>query len=425
MIGLIALIFILLKLKHHKKERVVLVYFALILYSLFILLYQLSIFINYGTLTIGSDEQRYFEIIYNKEILSDSLFFPKSTSNTIYFWINYLYRVTSINDFIAILSLRWTNAILYLASYVLVVDVIGNMIKKTPKVTLFDLLYIFLPSSIYMFSRNLRDVYIIFILILLFSLVQRYMSEGFSLKRFLGIIFLIVVITAFRSGFLLVIIALVGFYFVLVDHKNSNVKLNGVRLIIVTFISVLFFLYFQDYFRNVMLVSSVYGFSPQEQSQIYQYSNIQLILTLFRKLLTNAPYLILEPSLINSIKFYLENDLSHIYMPIDYVLLLTYSAINQMIIFPMGVIAMIGVLIKKQEAIVSKSVLLVFILLVTTIYSSSIGSPDIRTKNFFIIPIFILIWSVSVSNGNFIKRRLFVFAFVVINILLIYFGIFF
>jgi len=405
------------KMKKSEQKRNGIVLLAVLFYLLFEILYQLVVFLHWHQLTVGSDEQRYFETASFIGLEFSEIFVPRETSNIIYYLINHLYIITSPNLTIAILLIRISNAFIYVLSYIYIVEIINTSDNfKVKSIVKYDILFLFFPLSIYMFSRNVRESYIL-VLILLNMKYFLFLTRKRTFKNIIFYIISLISLGIFRFGFLIILFCSSWFPYLLMFKKNQKfLKISILLIFIFSGIVLINSNYFTNSLNVLLMLGDNQDLSAQEILSLDFYGKIKELVI---KTIKNFPYFILEPSLFNTFIFNFKNDLSIFYSLVDHVIIFLGTIVNHFIVYPLALITGIKYFKNKNKSLFS-TIILVTALIISVIYSAAIGGTDIRTKALFFSLIIIFIWSeflhnyqkfslISILNANILVSTLMIY----------------
>lgn len=140
-----------------KKNFVAVLFLLYLLYCFFDLVY---LNIDYDTSFHISDASKYYNVAKHSSSITDIIKLQGESTNVFYYFINYYYCYLYGNEFIVSLLIRLNNILLIILTYLLSTQAIS-------KVRLVDYALFLNPLLLTIIARNVRDIYILFFLVLL------------------------------------------------------------------------------------------------------------------------------------------------------------------------------------------------------------------------------------------------------------------
>ncbi len=363
------------------------------LMSVYIVLFTLLVYYSTGEATMGSDMARYFSADEQMRVLSsiERALSQSETSNTFFYAVNYLARLTSPSDVVAILSIRLANVLIFACAYLSALALTEENEKYPSELTVFDYVFLLMPFGIMTASRNVRDVYILYCILELVRMIFSKKTIRFRLVRAVGFAVMLYFLRDLLLPILIVVFAVI---------KLSGTSESRSRKILKSALGILaFFSVTEALFRHSEGVrKTIWGvlfyFSDFEYSYVMSLTLLDTLTILLNKALFGIPYLLLVPSPFNDISFLLNQtqDALSGYLPYELVLVVIQGFINFGFVFPCFLSFLFGARritsSTTRSSGAEKGILGVLIILIL-VYAATVTSPHFRTR-FLIIETFVL-----------------------------------
>ncbi len=381
------------------------------LMSVYIVLFTLLVYYSTGEVTMGSDMARYFNTNDQLNVLSslERALAQSETSNTFFYLVNYLARITSPSELVAILSIRLSNIMIFGCAYLSAVKLAGQNEKNSPSLTIFDYAFLLMPFGIMVASRNLRDIYILYCLL---ELTRLLFSGKDTRYRALKIITFAILLHFLRKLLLPILMVLFLIIKVSENLKNTRRKIMMTITFIITLFAILeiMFSHIEAVRRTIWGV--LFFFSDLEYQRIQSMSLFVTLFQLITRAVSGIPYLIMLPSPFNDLTFSFTRlqIVSSGYLSYEFMLVFLQSIINYGFVFPCLLFTIRKLFIKRTflgDKRKLEYALLGIIVVLTAIYAATVKSPHFRTR-FLIIEIMVTFSWVSFGNNiNLVVNKFF------------------
>lgn len=339
-IFLIFLIVFLLLLRKQPRERANLVLVALGVYVVLILTEQLYLEQAFNRSFHLSDPSNYFDAISKLSV--DGLFTfiasDEYRSNQFYYILNWTFYNSFFDATATAVMLKITNSLVFLSAYL----VLPRTIKKIDYI---DYLLLFHPFLFVMLIRNVRDAYIIFLMVLFIYGFEKWQTHQLRLRSYVSM--------AISFAFMLTIRPFFSVLMLLIPVSQRVARLSWLAKFTVLSIAILLFgiVISSDALgirtRLLSAVFSAYsfheGYDAEREDVLHEMmqggmAEGSLLIEYAKRILMGIPVFLFTPQPINyGLKFLAEqqNGVWNIYTTFDNVLIVMGSIVNYMIAFPL------------------------------------------------------------------------------------------
>lgn len=329
-----------LVLRNQPKERAAFVLNALLVYVVLILLEQIYLEQYFNRSFEFSDPSTYLGLTSHLSLegLINFLSDGEYKSNKFYYFLNWLYfNTTFLSEPATGVLLKITNAIFFLFSYLMLKQ------KDEGRIGLLDWLILFHPWLLFVVIRNVRDVYVIFLLSVLVYFVFKTRMRLLDVMTSLLAIFSMYVV---RSFFILPMAIML---LIRVWEHGLILKKTLVVITAVSFLSMAGYAYKDEIVQtavNVFLGNTVY-FGGESQQVVDELQNdvvesgaisADFQSLLIKKVMLAVPVFLFTPHPYNWAHNYLEQrqgGVYGIYTDADSILILLGAVLNYLFIYPM------------------------------------------------------------------------------------------
>lgn len=336
---LTAIVFFLV-LRNQPKERAVFVLNALLVYVVLILLEQIYLEQYFNRSFEFSDPSMYLGLTSHLSLegLINFLSADEYKSNKFYYFLNWLYFNTAfLSEPATGIFLKITNAIFFLFSYLMLKQ------KDEGRIGLLDWLILFHPWLLYVVIRNVRDIYVIFLLSVLVYFVFKARMRLLDIMTSL----LAIVSMYFVRSFFIVPMAIM--LLIRVWEHGMILKRTLVVVTTVSFLSMAGYTYKDEIVLtavNVFLGNAVY-FGGESQQVVDELQNdvvesgainADFQSLLIKKAMFAVPVFLFTPHPYNWAQNYFEQrqgGVYGIYTDADSILVLLGAVLNYLFIYPM------------------------------------------------------------------------------------------
>lgn len=315
---------------------------VLLIYAILIILDQLYLQTAFSRAFHFSDPGAYFQYVKDIKNFSGLITFYKSPefkgeTNHLYFYLNWVFKKTFKLPHISALMLLLNNALIYLTAYNLIT-------QDKQKLTIIDAILLFHPFLVFTIIRNVRDVYIIFSMVLFIHSLNNKLPK---LNKQIAFIVSIILILLLRYFFVVIMVGILFYkYKEGISKKYKRIFIwsigSGVLLIFIlyqheilkivykAFYSALYYHGEIDY-NNVDRVSKIDNVLASGSISFYALKDI------FIRLLKAFPMFLLTPHPFVYLERYIEGraeGVYNIYTDVDNVLIILGSLLNYFLVFP-------------------------------------------------------------------------------------------
>jgi hypothetical protein len=392
-------------LKDENRQKANFVLFCLFTYLTVILFEQIYLENIYSIPFHVSDPTQYFDLVYKLSFqeLSKFLLNNDYKSNQLYFFINWVFYNSFPDATLTALMLKFTNALVFLSAYLI-------CFRQQPEIDLADGLVLFHPYLFVSLIRNVRDMYIIFFLVVFVSFLRKANQQNWTFARGVTAASTLGVMYTLRPSFCAVMAAIpvyerflrsrlltkAAFFFCIIAFVIFLLQTNtfGVRAKITSVIfSVIAFHEGFDADRDEVAQDIARG-GTIEYGALADYG---------KRVAMGVPVFLLTPHPINYWnRFTAEEHMGmwNIYTQFDNYLITAGAALHYIIMLPVLFIFFHKIRELKQDIVIVS----VFIFLLYSILQ--LGITDVRIKYTFFFFVLYALKDSSVSVAHLCKTRL-------------------
>lgn len=386
---LILFICILGELKYASKDKKKYVFFLFCFYLTYCVFDLVYLNLIYNRSFHFSDPSGYFEKASKANSILDIFKLREEETNIFYFIVNYIYESFYFSPWVVSAIVRLDNIALIIYTYLLVS-------QTTKKINAVDYILMLNPLLLTILARNVRDLYILLFIVLIFlslKMLPSLKSYSSSMKYWVMALMLTI-----RP------ICLIPIAIILLLRFTKSHKILGI--VVCVFVLIFFYLNIDFVIQKVVgqFISAATYVGEEENDYLTLYQgeiNIESIIPFILRLIKAGVVLIFTPHPINFAETWIGvNNITGIYgiyTKLDCVMITLGALYSYLYIIPRIIVLLFTYKAYKYEAFLYA---IIFALIYATAY---LGITDIRnhyiTYALFLIPMFSQLQDIRVSRN--------------------------
>jgi hypothetical protein len=382
-IFLIFLVVFIFLLRKQPKGRAYLVLAALTIYVVLIFAEQLYLEEAFNRSFHLSDPSNYFDAISKLSVNGLFTFISSDEyrSNQFYYILNWIFYNNFIDVTATAIMLKITNSLVFLLAYLL-------LPKPNKKIDYIDYLLLFHPYLFVMLIRNVRDVYIIFFMVLFIYGFEKWQLHRSQLHSYVPMAISFAFMLSIRPFFSVLMLLIPASQ--RVAHLSRLAKFTILSIAIISFGIVISSDALGIRSRLLSALFSTYsyheGYDAEREDAVHdlmQGGEISggLLFEYVKRILMGIPVFLFTPQPVNyGLKFLTEqkNGLWNIYTTFDNVLIVIGSIVNYLIAFPL----LLKFFHHVRSIRIDFALTTIFMFLIYSVFQ--LGITDVRIKYSFL-----------------------------------------